>query len=150
MAYTKQTFTSGQILKASDLNTMSEGITSKQDTLVSGTNLKTINGKSLLGSGDIPIEGGSGGSSVSQAINYDLNVKAINHRGYSAESPENTIPAYIMSKQKGFTYVECDVSFTSIGIGDNDPAKTYYADKITVSKFKVFNYAVNATDVASL
>lgn len=116
MSYTKQIFTSGQILKASDLNTMSQGITSKQDTLVSGTTLKTINGKSLLGSGDISIEGGSGGSSVAQAINYDLNVKAINHRGYSSESPENTIPAYIMSKQKGFTYVECDVSFTSDGV----------------------------------
>jgi hypothetical protein len=32
----------------------------KQDTLVSGTNIKTINGTSLLGSGDIPIEGGGG------------------------------------------------------------------------------------------
>ena len=46
------------------------------------------------------------------SINYDLNVKAINHRGYSYESPENTIPAYIMSKDKGFTYVEGDVAFT--------------------------------------
>lgn len=45
-------------------------------------------------------------------INYDLNVKAINHRGYSYESPENTIPSYIMSKAKGFTYVEGDVAFT--------------------------------------
>lgn len=53
----------------------------------------------------------SGGGST--AINYDLNVKAINHRGYSVGAPENTIPAYIMSKQMGFTYVETDVSFTS-------------------------------------
>ena len=58
MAYTKQTFTSGQILKASDLNTMSQGIVDKQDKLISGTNLKTINGTSLLGSGDITVEGG--------------------------------------------------------------------------------------------
>ena len=35
----------------------------KQDKLVSGTNIKTINGQSLLGSGNITIEGGSGGSS---------------------------------------------------------------------------------------
>ena len=34
-------------------------ITTKQDTLVSGTNIKTINGTSLLGSGDITIEGGN-------------------------------------------------------------------------------------------
>lgn len=60
-------------------------------------------------------EKGEPGASA-QAVNYDLNVKAVNHRGYSAEAPENTIPAYIMSKQKGFTYVECDVSFTSDGI----------------------------------
>lgn len=34
-------------------------ISSKQDTLVSGTNIKTINGASLLGSGNIEISGGS-------------------------------------------------------------------------------------------
>lgn len=33
----------------------------KQDTLVSGTNIKTVNGNSLLGSGDITIEGGGSG-----------------------------------------------------------------------------------------
>ena len=34
-------------------------ITTKQDTLVSGTNIKTVNGISLLGEGNITIEGGS-------------------------------------------------------------------------------------------
>ena len=33
----------------------------KQDALVSGTNIKTVNGNSLLGSGDITIEGGGSG-----------------------------------------------------------------------------------------
>lgn len=36
-------------------------ISGKQDTLVSGTNIKTINGQSLLGEGDIVISGGSDG-----------------------------------------------------------------------------------------
>ena len=36
-------------------------VNAKQDTLVSGTNIKTINNQSLLGSGNITIEGGSGG-----------------------------------------------------------------------------------------
>ena len=40
-------------------------ISVKQDTLVSGTNIKTINGNSLLGSGDITIEGGSGNVDLS-------------------------------------------------------------------------------------
>lgn len=37
---------------------------SKQATLVSGVNIKTINNNSLLGSGNITIEGGGGGGSV--------------------------------------------------------------------------------------
>ena len=39
-------------------------LSSKQNTLVSGTSIKTINGQSLLGSGNITISGGSGGSSL--------------------------------------------------------------------------------------
>ena len=34
-------------------------LNSKQDTLVSGTNIKTINGNSILGSGDLTITGGT-------------------------------------------------------------------------------------------
>lgn len=41
---------------------------SKQTALVSGTNIKTINGNSILGSGDITISGGSGGVSTGKAI----------------------------------------------------------------------------------
>ena len=49
------------LMSASDKSKL-DGIdlSTKQDTLVSGTNIKTINGTSLLGSGDITIEGGSG------------------------------------------------------------------------------------------
>lgn len=36
---------------------------SKQDVLESGVNIKTVNGQSLLGSGDLTIAGGSGGNS---------------------------------------------------------------------------------------
>lgn len=43
-------------------------------------------------------------------------IKGINHRGYSNKAPENTIPAYELSYQKGFKYVECDVAFTSDNI----------------------------------
>ncbi len=41
-----------------------EQLANKQDKLVSGTNIKTVNGNSLLGSGDIEISGGGGDSSV--------------------------------------------------------------------------------------
>jgi len=39
-----------------------DAVATKQDTLVSGTNIKTINGTDILGEGDIVITGGEGGS----------------------------------------------------------------------------------------
>lgn len=43
---------------------VAEAINSKQDTLISGTNIKTINGNSILGNGNISIEGGSSSSII--------------------------------------------------------------------------------------
>lgn len=63
-----------------------------------------------------PSAGAADGSCDCGTVSFDQNVKSINHRGYSAEAPENTVPAYVLSRQKGFTYVEADVSFTSDGV----------------------------------
>jgi hypothetical protein len=41
---------------------LTTGLSAKQDTLVSGTTIKTINGTSLLGSGNLTIVGGGGGT----------------------------------------------------------------------------------------
>ena len=43
-------------------------LNAKQDILVSGTNIKTINGTSLLGSGNITIEAGGGGSEIMDVL----------------------------------------------------------------------------------
>ncbi len=46
----------------------------------------------------------------------DDSVKAVAHRGYNGgatAAPENTLPAYSLAKQMGFSYVECDICFTS-------------------------------------
>lgn len=42
-------------------------------------------------------------------------VKGINHRGY-VSAPENTLPAFRLSRKMGFEYVETDVEFTSDGV----------------------------------
>lgn len=44
-------------------------------------------------------------------------VRIINHRGYNTAAPENTLPAYAMSADMGYGYVETDVCFTK----DNVP-----------------------------
>lgn len=49
-------------------------------------------------------------------IERNYNVKSINHRGFNNIAPENTLPAYRLSKRNGFKYVEADVSLTSDGV----------------------------------
>ena len=48
-------------------NKFSQVVDGKQDSLVSGSNIKTINGQSIVGSGDITISGGSSDANV-QAV----------------------------------------------------------------------------------
>lgn len=48
----------------SDQTDLQSALDAKQTTLVSGTNIKTINGNSLLGSGDLTISGGGSSSGV--------------------------------------------------------------------------------------
>lgn len=52
------TASDGTVYDIADV-TARNALASKQDTLVSGTNIKTINGESVLGSGNITISGGS-------------------------------------------------------------------------------------------
>ena len=52
-------------------NAITAATSTKQDTLVSGTNIKTINNQSILGEGNITIEGGSGGG---KAISGGTNI----------------------------------------------------------------------------
>jgi glycerophosphoryl diester phosphodiesterase len=68
------------------------------------------------GSGEISIDGDITTNNNTRLKEKNYNVITINHRGYNTIAPENTLPAYIMSKEKGYNYVECDVSFTSDGI----------------------------------
>lgn len=54
-----------------DTSAVTQSLSSKQDTLVSGTNIKTINNESLLGSGNIDIQGG-GGATYSAGTNISI------------------------------------------------------------------------------
>ncbi len=45
-----------------------------------------------------------------------LPVRSINHRGYNTIAPENTLPAYELSKENGYRFVETDIAFTKDGV----------------------------------
>ena len=81
-------------------------ISTKQDTLVSGTNIKTINGNSLLGSGDITIEGGSGNvdlsdyytkSETNALVNPKLSQVTLTQAEYDALSTKKENVLYVIS-----------------------------------------------------
>ena len=58
---------------------ISTALNAKQDTLVSGTNIKTINNESILGSGNITIQGG--GSSYTAGTGIDITNDVISVTG---------------------------------------------------------------------
>lgn len=68
------------------LSAVSEQVNNKQEQLVSGANIKTVNGQSLLGSGDIPISGGGGVQYVEASPYYST--ISINRNTFCTWSPE--------------------------------------------------------------
>ena len=102
---------------------------SKQDTLVSGENIKTVNGESILGEGNITIEGGGGGGG-------DLS-------GYATEDyVDNAVAEVNVKGEDGYVYSngeKVDMRFTRslIPVGTSIPAK---ANLNTVAYLKVGKY----------
>ena len=105
----------------------------KQDTLVSGTNIKTINNQSILGEGNITIQGGGGGSdinvvqttgtSTADVMSQDAVTTAINEKadkstagGGLSTSSENSFDILRLSNQNGqyITGYYKQVSFSKI------------------------------------
>lgn len=82
--------------------------TSKQDTLVSGTNIKTINNESILGSGNIEISGGggSGGSGGGEWVSLGSSFFPTNTL---TTRNTNTISATINSTNASFLKFEFNV-----------------------------------------
>lgn len=119
------------ILDAS-LSSVGERVESKQDKLVSGENIKTINGKSIIGEGNITIEGGGGG---------DLS-------GYATEEYVNNAVAEVNVKgEDGYVYsngekVDMRIRRSLIPVGTPIPAS---ANLNTIAYLKVGNYYCSQT-----
>lgn len=102
----------------------------KQDTLVSGTNLKTVNGNSLLGAGDLPISGSGMANPMTTA--GDLIV------GGTAGAPARLAPGtngYVLTMVGGVPYWAASGSSATqsiiIACSDEATALTAGTNKVT-------------------
>ena len=116
--YTKEEIDNDHLVISSSLNDLNTRLNTKQDTLVSGTNIKTINNQSILGSGNITLTGGSGGGG-------DINViESVKVNG-SALTPDankavniTAVPASIVTQDTIHRFV-------------SDSEKTTWDDKVS-------------------
>lgn len=79
-------------ISQSKITNLETDLSNKQDTLVSGTNIKTINGQSVLGSGSIDLEG------LSTLSHPKLNVEVLTERRH----PVSGKPIYVKTIDFGY------------------------------------------------
>lgn len=92
-------------------NAITAATSTKQDALVSGTNIKTINNESILGSGNITIQGGSGGG---KAISAGTNISITT--GETADTINCTLPISAGTNSNGKGIIIGDSECTAKGL----------------------------------
>ena len=124
-----------------ELNT---NLSQKQDKLVSGTNIKTINGQSLLGNGNIAItsSGGSSGSSSS-----DISI-TVNDANYTATDNVITLPNYLtIPKDKKITIIGDSITYGYDGTNASLVAKPYPWIIQDLLGVPVYNYGMSGSTI---
>ena len=134
-------------------------ISKKQDTLTSGTNIKTVNGKSLLGSGDIAISGGgdvtAAGDNTFTGNNVFTQFVHSNY-GFTIQNENINCSYYLAINTDGKFWIsddsDMDVEVTGVDTPTQDNAaanKKYVDDKVAAAggvanKLTVTNFDSNS------
>ncbi len=113
----------------------------KQEKLVSGTNIKTINGNSLLGSGNIVIEGGGGGS-YQPGTNISISNNTISVTG-RVESASTSLSATTATSSTNATYA------TNLGNSTDSYTKSSL-DTALAGKLGTGDTAANASKLGNV
>ena len=105
--YTKEEIDNNHLVISSSLNDLNTRLNTKQDTLVSGINIKTINNQSILGSGNITLEGGSGsggGGDINVIESVKVNGSALTPDANKAVNI-TAVPATIVTQDAAHRFV---------------------------------------------
>ena len=115
------------------VDVLNQSISSKQDKLVSGTNIKTINGTSILGSGDITIEGGTGNSDANvQAVDEISTIIDVDMDKYIVETTDDNI-TLDNNKYYKKTNVSSSISIT-LNVPEDNTVFTSFSIEFTTSE----------------
>lgn len=127
--------------KVSTIEGKESGWDAKQDALVSGTNIKTVNGESLLGGGNIEIQGGGGGEeNVIEAITMNGASVPVTNKTAAITETDPTVPSWAKQPNKpSYNYSEIgntpDLSgFITKSVND---LTNYYLKSETYTKAEV-------------
>ena len=105
-------------INSTDLNT---ALSSKQDTLVSGTNIKTINNNSILGNGNLNIAGGSAtdvqinGTSITSGGTANIITESAYDNTTNKIATMNDVPSTTseLTNDSNFAYTNVDNNFSA-------------------------------------
>jgi hypothetical protein len=157
---TKLTNTSGTNTGDNATNTQYSGLaSSKQDTLVSGTNIKTINSTTLLGSGDIAVEPTITAGTTAQYYRGDKTFQTLDKTAVglgnvdnTSDSTKNSATATLTNKTISGTTNTISVigtNFTIQDAVDNTRQARFNAGSISASATRTLSLPnVNSTIVA--
>ncbi len=123
-------------------DTVQSALVKKQDNLVSGTNIKTINGNSILGSGNLEISGGSQitvDDALSSTSTNPVQNKVINTE-FNRRTPYllSNLTFDVSTATPGWYYATSTVKFTNGKLADSTTTN-YYTAAITNGNSVVFS-----------
>ena len=133
--------------------TLTDLLDEKQDTLVNQTNIKSINGETLLGSGDLNVSAGSGGYAANVYLTtiVSTTVPAYSQISYTPEPAETILDTIVNSNE---VLVE-DYIFDGDVLTDIMPAGEWgfhfhryvsNAGNVSTLRFEVFSRAAGGTE----
>lgn len=134
-----------------DYTTPTEDLT-KQDLLVSGTNIKTINNSSVLGAGNLDVGTLKGvtldGTSIVNNNNIAVltsgtNVKTINNQSIFGSGNINTNSLIYQKHESSYTTVSANTSSIPIGITNYQPTDILFVDADGLTLTEGIDYTIN-------
>ena len=140
--------TTGEVYTVKDPN-----IDTKQDILVSGENIKTINNESILGSGNISIGGGSGGTTDYDQLDNRPQISGVTLTGNKTAGDLGlvsipTIVEDLLSTEVTISKVNANTNYyygtlASLTIQDNDDSP--FASNIFLDTGATFTFTITDT-----